>query len=126
MIQNKELRKDGAIKKPTIYLKPIDRPCRPKANCQFNQDADIREKRIGIIFKVIYVIAAAFAALFMSLANMREDGLTDLYIIAAACTGFLLCLLVYMLMYIFNELKCLKLRQDTITAQQFEKTENSY
>ena len=93
---------------------------------RFARETDIREKRIGIVFKVIYVIAAFFAALFTSLSNIRKDGLTDVYILEAACTGFLLCLLVYMLVYIFNELKCLKLKQEAISAVQYTKTENSY
>ncbi len=93
---------------------------------RFARETDTREKRIGIVFKVIYVIAAFFAALFTSLSNIREDGLTDVYILEAACTGFLLCLLVYMLVYIFNELKCLKLKQEAISAFQYTKTEDSY
>ena len=93
---------------------------------RFARETDIREKRIGIVFKVIYVIAAFFAALFPSLSNIREDGLTDVYILEATCTGFLLCLLVYMLVYIFNELKCLKLKQEAISAFQYTRTEDSY
>ena len=93
---------------------------------RFDRETDIREKRIGIVFKVIYVIAAFFAALFASLSSIREGGLTDVYILEAACTGFLLCLLVYMLVYIFNELKCLKLREEAISSWQYEKTEDSY
>ena len=93
---------------------------------RFDRETDIREKRIGIVFKVIYVIAAFFAALFASLSSIRKDGLTDVYILEAACTGFLLCLLVCMLVYIFNELKCLKLKQEAISAWQYTKTEDSY
>lgn len=93
---------------------------------RFARETDIREKRIGIVFKVIYVIAAFFAALFTSLSNIREDGLTDVYILEATCTAFLLCLLVYMLVYIFNELKCLKLKQEAISAFQYTRTEDSY
>lgn len=93
---------------------------------RFTRETDIREKRIGIVFKVIYVIAAFFAALFTSLSGIREDGLTDVYILEAMCTGFLLCLLVYMLVYIFNELKCLKLKQEAISAFQYTRTEDSY
>lgn len=97
-----------------------------KEENRFDREADIREKRIGTVFKVIYVIAAFFAALFTSLSSIREDGLTDVYILEAACTGFLLCLLVYMLVYIFNELKCLKLRKEAISSWQYEKTEENY
>lgn len=110
----------------TPYNKVTEQMETTKEENRFDRETDIREKRIGIVFKVIYVIAAFFAALFTSLSNIREDGLTDVYILEAACTGFLLCLLVYMLVYIFNELKCLKLREEAISSWQYEKTEDSY
>lgn len=113
-------------KRPTSYNKVTERMETTKEENRFDRETDIREKRIGIVFKVIYVIAAFFAALFTSLSNIRKDGLTDVYILEAACTGFLLCLLVYMLVYIFNELKCLKLRKEAISSWQYEKTEDSY
>ena len=114
------------VKRPTSYNKVTERMETSKEENRFDRETDIREKRIGIVFKVIYVIAAFFAALFTSLSNIRGDGLTDVYILEAACTGFLLCLLVYMLVYIFNELKCLKLRKEAISSWQYEKTEDSY
>ena len=114
------------VKRPTSYNKVTERVETSKEENRFDRETDIREKRIGIVFKVIYVIAAFFAALFTSLSSIRADGLTDVYILEAACTGFLLCLLVYMLVYIFNELKCLKLKQEAISSQQYEKTEDSY
>lgn len=118
--------RDENAKRPTYYNKMTERMETAKEENRFDRETDIREKRIGIVFKVIYVIAAFFAALFTSLSNIREDGLTDVYILEAACTGFLLCLLVYMLVYIFNELKCLKLRKEAISLWQYEKTEDSY
>ena len=119
-VRNKNARQFAPHKKGAEQLEPI------KEENRFDRETDIREKRIGIVFKVIYVIAAFFAALFTSLSSIRGDGLTDVYILEAACTGFLLCLLVYMLVYIFNELKCLKLRQEAISPWQYEKTEDSY
>ena len=93
------------VKRPTSYNKVTERMKTSKEENRFDRETDIREKRIGIVFKVIYVIAAFFAALFTSLSNIRGDGLTDVYILEATCTGFLLCLLVYMLVYIFNPFK---------------------
>ena len=93
---------------------------------RFYRETDIREKRIGIVFKVIYVVAAFFAALFTSLSVIREFGLSDVYILESVCAGFLLCLLVYLLTYIFNEMKCLKLRQEAISLWQYKRTEESY
>lgn len=103
-------------KKSVIRIKAKARANTKNENDRFDRETDIREKRIGIIFKVIYVIALFFAALFTSLSTTRGGGLTDVYILEATATGFLLCLLIYMLVYIFNELKCLKLNSKSITA----------
>ena len=119
-VRNKNVSQFAPHNKGVEQLEPI------KEENRFDRETDIREKRIGIVFKVIYVIAAFFAALFTSLSSIREDGLTDVYILEATCTGFLLCLLVYMLVYIFNELKCLKLKQEAISSLQYKKTEDSY
>ena len=119
-VRNKNASQFAPHNKGVEQLEPI------KEENRFDRETDIREKRIGIVFKVIYVIAAFFAALFTSLSSIREDGLTDVYILEATCTGFVLCLLVYMLVYIFNELKCLKLREEAISSWQYEKTEDSY
>ena len=119
-VRNKNVSQFAPHNKGVEQLEPI------KEENRFDRETDIREKRIGIVFKVIYVIAAFFAALFTSLSSIREDGLTDVYLLEATCTGFLLCLLVYMLVYIFNELKCLKLKQEAISSLQYKKTEDSY
>ena len=77
-----------------------------KNHDRFDKEAEIREKRISIIFKVIYVIAFAFAAVLTVIGESYGNGLTDTYILFACADGFLLCLLIYMLVYIFNaELK---------------------
>ena len=93
---------------------------------RFDREAEIREKRIGIVFKVIYVIAAFFAAIFTIISGSYASGLTDTYILFACADGFLLCLLVYMLVYIFNELKCLKLNADALSDAQHKRTEDAY
>lgn len=46
----------------------------------FLKTFDIREKRIGIVFKVIYVIAALFASAFLLVSNGFAKGLSDSYI----------------------------------------------
>lgn len=93
---------------------------------RFDKEAEIRERRISIVFKVIYVIAAFFAAMFTMLAGSYANGLTDTYILFACADGFLLCLLIYMLVYIFNELKCLKLNADALSVEQHKRTEDAY
>lgn len=93
---------------------------------RFDKEAEIREKRISIVFKVIYVIAVAFAAVFTIIAESYARGLTDTYILFACADGFLLCLLIYMLVYIFNELKCLKLNAAALSDIQHKRTEDTY
>lgn len=93
---------------------------------RFDKEADIREKRIGIVFKVIYVIAVAFAAVFTIITESYTSGLTGNYILFACADSFLLCLLIYMLVYIFNELKCLKLNAEALSVYQHKRTEDAY
>lgn len=95
-------------------------------NEAYSKTIDIREKRIGIVFKVIYVIAIFFAAVFMIVSENQGKGITDVYIIECAVAAFLLCLLYKMVVYIFNELKCLKLNHTDVPEKQIEKTERSY
>lgn len=87
---------------------------------------DIREKRIGIVFKVIYVLAIFFATLFLMISNDTGEELSTIYTIEVCITVFLLCLLIKMIVYIFNELKCFKLIAEELPQQQIAKTEGSY
>lgn len=97
-----------------------------KGRDTYAQTVEIREKRIGIVFKVIYVVAIFFAAMFVTLSGGVGKGLTDLYIIEAAVTALLLVILIYMVAYIINEMKCLKLHAADLPEKQIETTENSY
>lgn len=99
----------------------------------FLKTFDIREKRIGIVFKVIYVIAALFASAFLLVSNGFAKGLSDSYIAYVCFTTFLMQLLYRMIVYIFNELKCLKINGKNITEKekavmekQVTKVEESY
>lgn len=99
----------------------------------FMKTFDVREKRIGIVFKVIYVIAALFASVFLLVANGSGKGLTGSYIAYICLTAFLVQLLYRMIVYIFNELKCLKIRGSNIDKKeekeikkQIRKAEDSY
>lgn len=99
----------------------------------FTKTFDIREKRIGIVFKVIYVIAALFASVFLLVANGTGKGLSGPYIAYVCLTAFLLQLLYRLIVYIFNELKCLKIRdvnidekEEATITKQIRKAEDSY
>lgn len=92
---------------------------------KFNEFFEIRKERIGIIFKVIYVIAAFFLASVMALQGNEDAGISTVYIIESCAASFLLRLLVVLLIYVFNELQCLKITEN-VEENQAVKTENSY
>lgn len=94
-------------------------------NQKFNDSFDIRKERIGIIFKVIYVIAAFFLAGIIALQGNEDTDVSTVYIIGSCAVSFLLCLLFVLLIYVFNELQCLKITEN-IEENQANKTENSY
>lgn len=94
-------------------------------NQKFNDSFDIRKERIGIIFKVIYVIAAFFLAGIIALQGNEDTDVSTVYIIGSCAVSFLLCLLFVLLIYVFNELQCLKITEN-IEENQASKTENSY
>lgn len=92
----------------------------------YNKTVEIREKRIGIVFKVIYVVAIFFAAVFMDMGASFGMGLTAAYIIETCAASFLLMMLFYMVAYIINEMKCLKLTETDLPQRQMDMTEKSY
>lgn len=94
-------------------------------NQKFNDSFDIRKERIGIIFKVIYVIAAFFLAGIIALQGNEDTDVSTVYIIGSGAVSFLLCLLVVLLIYVFNELQCLKITEN-VEENQANKTEDSY
>lgn len=87
---------------------------------------DIREKRIAIVFKVIYVFAIFWAALFMTISEDMGEELSTTYTVEVCAIAFLFCLILKMIMYIFNELKCFKLNNEELPQQQIVKTEKCY
>lgn len=93
---------------------------------KYMHSIDIREKRIGIVFKVIYVFAIFFATLFLMISDDTGEELSTIYTIEVCLTAFLFCLLIKMIVYIFNELKCFKLYAEELSQQQIAKTEESY
>ena len=86
-------------------------------------DFEIRDKRIGIIFKVIYVVAAISTTLFI---YIQRDMSGNNAIVYAGILSFLFWILLNLLFYVFNELKCLKIGSDSIDQRQFTTTEDSY
>ena len=92
----------------------------------WRDEVEVREKRSGIVFRVIYVVAIFFAAMINIISKDFGTGLTTTYVIEAYCASFLLCLLIKMILYVFNELKCLSFDNEEERERQFEKTEKSY
>lgn len=92
----------------------------------YAKTVEIREKRIGIVFKVIYVVAIFFAAVFVDMGTSFGKGLTSAYLIEVCAAAFLLMMLFYMVAYIINEMKCLKLTETDLPQRQTDATEKSY
>ena len=93
---------------------------------EYKDTVEIREKRIGIVFKVIYVIAIFFAAIFLEIAKTFGNGLTNAYIFEVCVSSFFLVMIGYMVFYIINEMKCLKLNATDLPKLQVDITEKSY
>ncbi len=96
-----------------------------QAQSESKETFDIREKRIGIVFKILYVVAAFFAAVFKLMADGMRKGLEGNHILYACLAAFLLCLLIKMIVYIFHELKCFKI-SNSVSKKQIQKTNRSY
>ena len=93
---------------------------------EYKDTVEIREKRIGIVFKVIYVVAIFFAAIFLDIGKTFGSGLTYAYIFEVCAASFLLVMIGYMVFYIINEMKCLKLNATDLPKIQVDITEKSY
>lgn len=94
---------------------------------------DVREKRINIVFKVLYVFAIAFGAIFLNLAKSFSTVLTGFYLIQSCLLSLLLIMIVYMVFYVINEMQCLKIDNIDCKKEDHDKqfkhmvnTENSY
>lgn len=92
----------------------------------YSKTIDIREKRIAIVFKVIYVLAIFFAATFTALSSFFGKGITSSVLAFAGASTVLLVVLLYMVGYIINEMKCLKLSPNDLLQSQIDRTEESY
>lgn len=93
---------------------------------QYSKVIDIREKRINIVFKTIYVFAIFFAAIFVYMGNRVGKVVDVIYMCEACISAFFLILISYMVLYIINEMNCLKLYADDLSKDQIEITERSY
>lgn len=79
-------------------------------NKYYDEDfIDVREKRINIVFKVLYVFAIAFGAIFLDLAKSFSTALNGFYLIESCLLSLLLIMIVYIVFYIVNEMQCLKI-----------------
>jgi hypothetical protein len=115
-------------------MKKPKRPSNSSANMlqekndleKFRVSTEVRDKRISIVFKIIYVIAGLFATSFLRLSELFATGLSERYILEASVTAFLLCVLVYLIAYVFNEMKCMKTSPQMLDKSDMDKTESSY
>ena len=90
------------------------------------QTIEIRDKRINIVFKTIYVFAIFFAAVFLDLSRQLSGGLTAVFAAESCVAAFLLAVIVCMVLYIISEMKCLKVNPYHISEQEINVAEESY
>ena len=90
------------------------------------QTIEIRDKRINIVFKTIYVFAIFFAAVFIELSRQLSVGLTAVFVAEACLAAFLLAVIVCMVLYIISEMKCLKVSPSHISEKEISVAEESY
>lgn len=111
-----------------IKVKKIDYDLEIKQNKNddYSKTVEIREKRIGIIFKIIYVFAIFFATIFFDMSMIFKDGLNEIYIVETCIISFLLIVMLYMVFYIINEMKCLKINYESLPDDRKKSTEESY
>ena len=92
----------------------------------YNKRFEIREKRINTVFKVIYVFAIMFVTVFLDISNKFYSGMGTMYGIECCIASFLLVMLGSMVLYIINEMKCMKLNAADLSKEQIIDTEKSY
>lgn len=127
---NKNKKKDKKGKNPPKTQKPEPQGVAIGKSVSdseaYSKTVEIREKRIGIVFKVIYVVAIFFAAVIVDMSQSCGKGLTSAYLIEVCAAAFLLMMLAYMVAYIINEMRCLKLTENDVPLRQTNATEKSY
>lgn len=111
----------------------VNQPQVVQSDERLQNDFDVREKRISIVFKVIYVIAAFFASAVIAISSNFGNGLTKIYIVYVCVASFLLRVLYKLLVYIFDELKCMRIfsvdkagKDELNIIGQMAKTEKDY
>lgn len=109
-----------------IKINTVSNETETKQDTEFKDTIEIREKRIGIVFKVIYVFAIAFGTVFMDFNKRYESGIDAVYIAEICLMSFLLIMIGYFISYIINEMKCLRINMTDISNNQFIATEESF
>ena len=93
---------------------------------EYNKTIEIREKRIGIVFKIIYVFALFFGAIFWDLNKRDFSNEFNIYVAESCALAFLMVMIISFIMYIIGEMKCMRLSPDSISKDQIKYAEISY
>jgi len=97
-----------------------------KQDSTFKDTIEIREKRIGIVFKVIYVFAIFLGAVFVDM-DKRISAELDMFYICESCIFVFLFVMIFrMVFYIIDEMKCMKINPSDVSNELIENTEKSY
>lgn len=93
---------------------------------EFKRVVDTRKERVNIVFKVMYVFAIFFGAIFLEVSRTASLGVTDIYIFESGIAAFLLTMLIYLIIYVIAEMRCIKVDENMVKESEVIAAENCY
>lgn len=93
---------------------------------EFKRIVDTRKERVNIVFKIIYVFAIFFGAIFLEVSRSASLGVTDIYIFESGVAAFLLTMLIYLVIYVIAEMRCIKIDENMVKKNDIVAAENYY
>lgn len=93
---------------------------------EFKRIVDTRKERVNIVFKVMYVFALFFAAIFLEVSRTASLGVTNIYIFESGIAAFLLTMLIYLIIYVIAEMRCIRIDENMVKKCEVIAAENCY
>lgn len=81
---------------------------------KLKEEFDLREKRLNLVYKILYVLAAVWAALFLSYANGPHDA-DPIY---CGALSFLSTAIINIIFFIFSEIRCLRIATEVTPTEK--------
>lgn len=93
---------------------------------EFKRIVDTRKERVNIVFKIMYVFAIFFGAIFLEVSRTASLGVTNIYIFESGIAAFLLTMLIYLIIYVIAEMRCIKIDENMVKKSDVIAAENCY